>query len=286
MRVRAHLPLFVSLATIVASARQARAEDLVAGHASDSVSVYRLDPLVDGTVTGSLLVLQGALAAARHQATFVPVCSASGDARCNPDELEPLDRYAVGNESKVWTAVSDWGQSAVVLPFLVDGLDLALAPAGTLRDFGVDAVVLLEAQLVASTLTSAAKLAVKRPRPSQYDPDTYAAAVGRQESFPSGHTTAATAGAASLAITYWWRNPDAPSRWAVLFASIAWAGVTGWARVEAGAHFPTDVTAGWAIGALGGVLVPALHRLDTPVTLGVIPGSNGEPAQVAATAAW
>lgn len=265
------------LAALLGEQRSVRAQ---------SAAVYELDLVVDGTVTGSLLVLQGALAAARHQATFVPVCTATGDTRCNPDKLEPLDRYAVGNESKGWTQVSDWGQNAIVVPFLVDGLDLAFAPAGTLRDFGVDTVVLLEAQLVAGVVTSALKLAVTRPRPSQYDPDTYAAAVGRQESFPSGHTTAATAGAASLAVTYWLRHPEAPSRWAVLLASIAWAGVTGWARVEAGAHFPTDVTAGWAIGALSGVLVPALHRLDTPVVLGVIPGANGEPAQVAATAAW
>lgn len=43
--------------------------------------------------------------------------------------------------------------------------------------------------------------------------------------------------------------------------------VTGWARVHAGAHFPLDVLAGWAMGAAAG-LMAALGLIG----LGLLPG--------------
>ena len=59
-------------------------------------------------------------------------------------------------------------------------------------------------------------------------------------SFPSGHTAAAFSLAASLSITY--------PRWYVILPSAVWACGVGFARINQGVHYPTDVLAGAAIG--------------------------------------
>jgi PAP2 superfamily len=64
---------------------------------------------------------------------------------------------------------------------------------------------------------------------------------GHGESFPSGHTSAAFAGAEFIRKQYGW--------WWGLPAYLS-AGVVGWSRVEAGKHWTHDVMAGAAIGIL------------------------------------
>ncbi|MFE4462462.1 phosphatase PAP2 family protein [Nocardia tengchongensis] len=99
------------------------------------------------------------------------------------------------------------------------------------------------------------KLAVGRPRPPL--PERVVAIDG--SSFPSGHA----AGIAVVALV---------SAWMVTLASgwQRWIGVTAWAtavplvvavgfsRVYLGVHYPSDIVAGWALGAAwGGVLILA-----------------------------
>jgi membrane-associated phospholipid phosphatase len=47
-----------------------------------------------------------------------------------------------------------------------------------------------------------------------------------------------------------------PLAWGLAVAIPAWTGVE---RILAGKHFPTDVIAGYAFGALCGYLVPGIH---------------------------
>ncbi len=68
-------------------------------------------------------------------------------------------------------------------------------------------------------------------------------------SFPSGHTSMATA-TATMAVSNL-DYVDAPA-WLLRTSQIGLygiAGATGWARVEAEKHYPSDVLAGYAIGA-------------------------------------
>jgi len=86
-------------------------------------------------------------------------------------------------------------------------------------------------------------------------------------SFPSGHATTAFALAALLALWY--------PRWAAGF--LALAGLVGLSRVVLGAHFPSDVLAGAALG-MGVALVvhgrvPGLRRSPGGAT-----GSAGDDA--------
>lgn len=59
-------------------------------------------------------------------------------------------------------------------------------------------------------------------------------------SFPSGHTAAAFSLAASLSITY--------PKWYVIAPSAVWACGVGFARINQGVHYPSDVLTGAAIG--------------------------------------
>ena len=68
----------------------------------------------------------------------------------------------------------------------------------------------------------------------------YGAPDADSPSFPSGHTAAAFSLATSLSITY--------PKWYVIAPSAVWACGVGFARMNQGVHYPSDVVAGAAIG--------------------------------------
>jgi membrane-associated phospholipid phosphatase len=81
-----------------------------------------------------------------------------------------------------------------------------------------------------------------------------------RESFFSGHTSTTAAFAFSTAKI--WSDHHVGSRWQpwVWVGAAAVPLTTGILRIRAGKHFPSDVLAGMAVGALCGWLVPELHR--------------------------
>ncbi|MVU78307.1 phosphatase PAP2 family protein [Nocardia sp. ET3-3] len=90
------------------------------------------------------------------------------------------------------------------------------------------------------------KLAVERPRPPL--PERAIAANG--SSFPSGHA----AGVAAVAlVSVWLITREGPKRrwiraiaWTTAFVLIA---AVGFSRVYLGVHYPSDIVAGWVLGA-------------------------------------
>jgi len=68
-------------------------------------------------------------------------------------------------------------------------------------------------------------------------------------SFPSGHTLAVTTAAVAL-----------PSSRAGQVAALAGAGAVGWSRLRVGAHHPSDVLGGMAIGGLLGLALRGLAQ--------------------------
>lgn len=89
------------------------------------------------------------------------------------------------------------------------------------------------------------KMAIDRERPYQGYPGLI---INGEEgndkyfsSMPSGHA----AGAAAFATTMSLRYPH----WYVIVPSVGWALWTGYARMNLGVHYLTDVLAGYAIGA-------------------------------------
>jgi|GEM_PF-320937 len=99
-------------------------------------------------------------------------------------------------------------------------------------------------------LNLGAKYLLARQRPALW----VSLAPETSYSFPSGHSMAAAALAATVGVLLWrtrWR-------WPAVAAGLLWAGSMGWSRMYLGVHYPSDVLAGW-VGSLG--WVGGLHLL-------------------------
>lgn len=167
------------------------------------------------------------------------------------DSLQTLDRalfLAINNGLN--TPINDWliggwtylGETVVLAAVLV--IVIVWLDRGDLRrDLGYAAVTFAVAMLVSRGL----KLLIDRPRPLADFAELIASGTVsvyvmfeplRQLSMPSGHATLAFASAMALARLH--------RRYAVLFLSAA--ALVALSRVYVGAHFPSDVLVGAAVG--------------------------------------
>lgn len=100
--------------------------------------------------------------------------------------------------------------------------------------------------MLAGTLLGAGlKLLVSRARPQLDDP----VAVASGFSFPSGHALNAALGVCLLGVLLW-RPLGRLGRCLLLTAGALLVVLTGLDRLLLGVHFPSDVVAGWVVGAL------------------------------------
>jgi len=104
-----------------------------------------------------------------------------------------------------------------------------------------DAIYIGTSVIEAAGLTYGLKYAFNRQRPYEKYPDVIRPVDSEgSPSFPSGHTAAAFSLATSLSIRY--------PKWYVIAPSAVWACGVGFARINQGVHYPSDVLAGAAIG--------------------------------------
>lgn len=108
-----------------------------------------------------------------------------------------------------------------------------------------EALVLAGASVFSSQASNMLKYAYARPRPD----DLPHLDLVDSPSFPSGHATSA---AAVYLLLIWllppkWRKYSAPLLVALTLA-------TGISRIQLGVHYPTDVIAGWMLGAAFAIL--------------------------------
>ncbi|MCK5688749.1 phosphatase PAP2 family protein [Myxococcota bacterium] len=238
-------------------------------------SVYDVDPYAEGAAVGGTFIMLGLLDYVVKPTLDggISCSNPNSDGYCDPSQLNSLDRSVLDNDSETWRHLSDAGlYTAIGITLVADAVDVfGMSKDGTSSDYFTDLLVISETVAATTLLTDLIKYSVQRPRPAQYKDGVSVASYDNRLSFPSGHTSSTTALATSYAMTFALRNPDNPWRYAVFAGALGLSATTGYARIAGGKHFPTDVAAGFVMGATMGFLVPWLHRQNSSAALSLSP---------------
>lgn len=130
-------------------------------------------------------------------------------------------------------------------PYVAVGVPVIMAAYALIdkdKDLFMDAVYIGSSVAEAVVISWGLKYAIDRQRPFDRYPDL----IDKRDSpssasFPSGHTAAAFSLATSLCLKY--------PKWYVIAPSALWACSVGFARMNEGVHYPSDVLSGAVIGA-------------------------------------
>lgn len=121
----------------------------------------------------------------------------------------------------------------------------------------------LEALGMTGVLYTTSAMLADRYRPLTYNenaPLDERRSGGSRNSFFAGHPALVATSTFFMAKVYSDYHPEMKHKW-VLFALAGSAtAATGYLRLKAGYHFPTDVITGVAVGTLVGILVPHFHK--------------------------
>ena len=190
--------------------------------------------------------------------TKVPVYTVADIATLDPGSINSFDRKAVDYYSDgAHQASNIFWYSSFAAPLL-------FLPGKTTRsNFGTIAVLWGETVLINAGLTVMTKYASRRTRPFVYNPSAPVDKkldANAKGSFFSGHASMSAANSFFAAKVFSDYHPE--SKWKPVVWGLAATipAVTGYLRVRGGRHFPTDVLTGYAVGALVGWGVPALHK--------------------------
>lgn len=176
----------------------------------------------------------------------------------NVNQVNSFDRFATKYYSPTADKASDlfWiGTQA--FPFLF------LAGEKSRKDFGKIAALYGETFFITIGTTLLIKTTVKRTRPFAYNPAAplvKKTARNARTAFLSGHTSISAANAFFAAKVFADYYPESKWKPAVWTTAVVIPAITGYLRVRAGKHYPTDVIAGYALGAAVGVLIPHWHK--------------------------
>lgn len=110
--------------------------------------------------------------------------------------------------------------------------------------------------IIATVVNNIIKPIIARPRPEFHAP-VITDAGGT--SFPSGHSMCNMALYLAVAVAIWLFASKKGVKIVSLIIALALAFTIGFARLYFGAHYPSDIVAGWALGAICGLLVPVWY---------------------------
>ncbi|MFC7357289.1 phosphatase PAP2 family protein [Jejudonia soesokkakensis] len=246
----------------------------IAMHAQKSQSPYEWDWTKDGIWTGAALGgTVGGFLLIQNKDDLTEAEFAAEIA--NQDNINFIDKWAVGNHSESANMVSD-------IPFFLS----FAAPIGLLFDDETNdhtAQVLglyLESMATTGAMYTITAGLVNRSRPYVYD-DSGDTTLRRrmssngQRSFYSGHVAATATATFFTAKVLTDFNPEMKGQALVWTGAAVIPAAVGYFRIQGGQHFLTDVLLGYGLGAVTGYLVPELHKTEnTNVSLYPTGGIN------------
>lgn len=178
----------------------------------------------------------------------------------DPKGINNFDRYAISKNSDKAQRISDILLTGVlVLP------SIFLSNHHTRKDVFPLLIMSAETVLINITLTNLTKKLVRRARPLVYNlnfPIEEKTTENARLSFFSGHTshTASLSFLIAKVITDYHPHVKKGVKVGVWVFAASVPAVTGYLRIRAGKHFPTDTITGFIVGGLVGVLVPYFHK--------------------------
>jgi len=150
------------------------------------------------------------------------------------------------------------------------------------KDFGKIAMLYSEVFFITTGITLIIKSTVKRTRPFAYNPNVpldKKLTTSARTAFLSGHTSISAANSFFAAKVFSDYFPESKWKPVVWTTAAVLPAITGYLRVKAGKHYPTDTIAGYLLGATAGILIPQLHKKKME-KVSFYGGTNGVLVQV------
>jgi undecaprenyl-diphosphatase len=178
-----------------------------------------------------LVMLAGLTAVVMNSTTVDHVDAATSE--------EAVEATAASQSAMDWNlSITQLGNSETILALTI----LAVAVLAMARHWR-GALFVTVAVVMTQAVVEIAKLVVERPRPN----DALVNASGF--SFPSGHAATSVALYGGIALIAA-RSSGGSRQWAVPAGAVILALEIGFSRIDLGAHYPSDVVAGWLTGAI------------------------------------
>jgi len=177
----------------------------------------------------------------------------------NPDDVNGFDRGAAGNYDPASKDASDFIFSAAVpTPLIFFAFDKKMR-----KDYMRLSLLYWESKSFMGVAYSTSLQLNNRHRPYTYNTDVplkERRKGGGRNSFYSGHTGLVATSTFFLASVYADYHPDSKYKWVLFTSAGLTTFLTGYLRIRAGEHFPTDVILGGLVGTASGILVPYFHK--------------------------
>ena len=234
-----------------------------------SQKLYKTTWKQSGSVIGSGAALFGGAAFIENQRGPF---TADDIALLNQENIFGIDKGTVANFSINSGLKSDYfKKGALVAP-------LTLFLSDQARE-NVNEILIMYAEVFSfnTGITQFSKAAFGRYRPYAYHPNIdleFKLQSTTRRSFFSGHVSHVSSLCYFTASVFDDLYPDSDFKYVVWAGAIAAPAITGYLRVKAGQHFPTDVIVGYGVGALVGYFIPELHKITQDTGVGII-GSEG-----------
>ncbi|MCB0552733.1 MAG: phosphatase PAP2 family protein [Phaeodactylibacter sp.] len=218
-------------------------------------SPYQLEWKQEAAIFGGSLVSLG-VGQLLHQ--NAPLYTPEEISNFQAQSVNGFDRVAINFNSEPSRQLSD---QFLYGSFFLPGFFLAGQPSR--HDIVKISTIYSEVIFLNAGLTLLVKSSIRRPRPfvlSEKVGLSNKQSLNASASFFSGHTSTVAANSFFTARVFSDYYPESKWKPVVWGAAIALPAVTGYLRVKAGKHYPSDVIAGYAVGATVGYFIPKLHK--------------------------
>jgi hypothetical protein len=233
---------------------------------AQDTTIFKLDWKKDAILLGTGGIAAGVGFAGRKS---VDAYSEVELASLSTPDLWNIDKGAI----KQWSTASQDVSDVLLISSIATPI-LLLGSYKCRSQWKEGVVMYAETMLLTYGITDMIKSGVKRDRPLVYNPLAPLSEKTAQKarlSFVSGHSSMSAASCVFTATVL--AQVTQNDRWdpLILGAGFGIPAVVAVLRVEGGKHYPTDVIAGYTLGALIGYAVPRLHRKkrDGNVSLGL-----------------